>query len=394
MKESATAENRRAAELRQLLEEGLGIPFTEGNRITPLHNGVRIFPAMLEAIAGARRSIEFQTFIYWQGAPARWFADALAARARDGVAVRVLLDAVGAAPMDRALIEEMTEAGIEVRWFRPPIRWKIWQADNRSHRKILVVDRTTGFTGGVGIAEEWDGDARNAGEWRETHFRLEGPIVQGLTGGFLANWMEAAPGAPLPSFDETPSGAAAGSVPIQVVRSAAAVGWSDVATLLKLLITGARERIRICTAYFVPGPTFSDALLDAARRGVTVEVMLPALDVTDSRVSRLCGAEEIEPLLKGGVNIWLYEHTNLHLKTITVDGCLACVGSANVNQRSIHKDDELSVNVLDRDFTAGLDRDFDDDLHQCRALKIGDWKRRGLLRRALEVALSPLRQES
>jgi cardiolipin synthase len=258
------------------------------------------------------------------------------------------------------------------------------------------VDRRIAFTGGVGVAEEWEGNARGPSEWRETHFRLRGPVVRGLVGGFLANWLEAGPdGRPPPLAGEpAPADERSGTTPIQVVRSAAAVGWSDIATVLRLLIGLARQRVRICTAYFVPGPMFADALKDARSRGVEVEVMLPALDVVDSRVSRLCSDEEIGPLLEADVKFWSYGRTMLHTKVITVDGCLACIGSANFNQRSIHKDDELSLVVLDRGLTAALDQDFDDDLLNCEPLDLARWKRRGLFRRLLQPLLRPVRQQT
>lgn len=180
-----------ADDYRRCFEAALGVPFTEGNHVQPLVNGQRIFPAMIDAIAEAKESIDFLTFIYWQGDVAERFGRALAERARAGVKVRVLLDAFGAHSMPAEVLKELTDGGAEIAWFRPKARWRIWQIDNRTHRKILLVDDRVGFTGGVGIAAEWDGDARDPNEWRETHFKMTGPVLDGLRGAFLSNWIEA-----------------------------------------------------------------------------------------------------------------------------------------------------------------------------------------------------------
>lgn len=381
-----------ADDVQRVLDGVLGIPFTDGNRVEVLRNGVEIFPPMLEAIEAAEYRIELLTFVYWQGDIARKFAEALARKASEGVTVRVLLDAFGASEMRQDLLDRMKAAGVDVRWFRPKARWKIWEVDNRTHRKVLVVDGRVGFTGGVGIAEEWEGDANNPDEWRDTHFRFTGPAVNGLQGAFYSNWAETGERIFDP-VEHMPVAERAGDVRVQIVRATASTGWSDIASLQQLLISMASQRLRIASAYFVPDEDTIDNLCAAVARGVVVEIMMPGAH-TDQRVSQLAGEAGFEALLEGGVTLWKYEQTMLHTKVITLDGGVACIGSANFNQRSMRKDDEIAVTVLDRNLVATLDRHFDEDLAHCQRVRAEDWHRRSWWQRALEVVASPFRSQT
>lgn len=329
----------------RVLEAALGIPFTTGNRIDRLVNGIRIFPAMIEAVRQAETSIDFLTFIYWQGDIARRFGHCLVERARAGVRVRVLLDAFGAHSMSPDLLSALHEAGADIQWFRPKARWRIWQIDNRTHRKVLLIDGRIGFTGGVGIAAEWDGDARNPDEWRETHFRIVGPAVDGLIGAFVSNWVEAG-GSPAHADMWRPQSEAAGAAQMQVLRTSAAVNYSDIATLFGLLIGLARERLRITTGYFVPDEATLNLLEAAAARGVAIEILMPG-PYTDSRVARMAGEAVYERLLSSGVQLYRYQPTMLHAKILLLDDSVALIGSANFNHRSMGKDDEIAVTVID-----------------------------------------------
>src|SRR4051794_32893380 len=260
------ADNERG--FRRALEALLGIPATQGNQVDVLRNGDRIFPAMFEAIEAATSTIDFLTFVYWEGSIGEELAELLAAKAKAGVRVRVILDALGALSMNRGLVERMSVAGAQVEWFRPVNKLKFWEANRRSHRKVLICDEDVAFTGGIGIADEWRGDARLPGEWRDTHFRVRGPAVDGLRAAFVQNWAET--GRPLfdDGVDRFPVQPKAGSSCVQVVRGAAQTGWSDVATLLRSLLALARERVRITTAYFVPDDATCRLLAETARRGV------------------------------------------------------------------------------------------------------------------------------
>lgn len=387
-----TLDNDRIANLRCAFEDILGIPFTEGNSVNVLRNGDEIFPAMLEAIAGARSSIEFLTFIYWTGDIARRMAHALADKAKAGVVVRVVLDGFGAKPMRDDLVEMMRASGVHIRWFRPLATWRLWSMDNRTHRKVLVVDGEVGFTGGVGIAEEWEGDARDETEWRDTHFRLRGPVVSGLRGAFYGNWAEidrkVAVALPNVRHHE-----AAGEVWMQVLRTTASIAWSDIASMLELIVAQAQERLRIATPYFAPDGIATELLQEAMDRGVEVDVIIPGPHV-DRRATEIASTEDYLPLLEAGLRVWTYQPTMMHTKVVTVDGLLAQVGSANFNQRSMRKDDELAVIVLDRGTVATLDRQFDEDLARCHRVGMSEMKNRGLLRRLGEVVLRPVRSQT
>ncbi|MBK8907610.1 MAG: cardiolipin synthase B [Rhodospirillales bacterium] len=376
----------------RLAFEGLvGIPFSDGNRIDVLRNGCRIFPEMLKAIDEAQSGIQFLTFIYWQGDIAVRFADALAARAKAGVEVQVLLDSFGSAPMARSLVEKMEEAGVEVRWFRPLANWKVWAADNRTHRKILVVDGKVGFTGGVGIAEEWEGDARNEREWRDTHFRIFGPAVHGLQAAFYSNWMESG-GWVTNAWKDIASLDDAGEAGIQVIRSTAAVGWTDIALLMRCIVTLAQKRLRIVTPYLAPDEVSTRMLIEALDRGVKIDIVIPG-PFTDKRVSELAGADQLTDLLNAGVKVWRYQPTMIHTKVAILDGKVAVVGSANFNQRSMLKDDEIAL-VTDHAATVEkLEQHFEDDLEHCKRLKLHSWRNRGILRRSMEAASRLVKQQ-
>jgi cardiolipin synthase len=375
--------------IQRRVEGIVGIPATDGNRIAPLRNGVEIFPAMLAAIEAAEHTIEFLTFVYWEGEIAERMAEALAERARAGVRVRVLLDGFGARPIRRVLVRTMQGAGCDVRWFRPIQTWKLWQITHRTHRKILVVDRRLGFTGGVGIAEEWTGDARNPSEWRDTHFRIEGPAVDGLRAAFYDNWMENQREGLQRELEVWPHDTT-GPSRLIVVRSSAGIGWTQMAMLLDVLIASATERIRIATAYFAPDDGWLAAFGRAIERGAQVQVMIPG-PYNDKRVSEIAGGPEIETLLRLGVEIHRFQPTMLHAKVILIDGVAACIGSPNFNQRSIAKDDELAVVAFDPDLVEVLDRHYQEDLERSIGMELGSYAKRGLLRRCLEAVVRPVR---
>jgi cardiolipin synthase A/B len=376
------------ARIRRTLEGVLGIPSTEGNRIDVLRNGDEIFPAMLDAVRSAEKFVDFLTFVYWTGPIAQELADALADRARNGVRVRVILDAVGARTMDRTLVQHMEEAGAEVAFFRVPITWRVWEVEHRTHRKVLIVDEKVAFTGGVGIAEEWMGDARGPDEWRDTHFRIMGPAVDGLRGAFITNWIET--GRPIFDNDSFIDQPECGSSCLQVVRGAASIGWSDIAVLMRTLVRLAEERIRITSAYFTPDTAFVELLCEAAERGVEVDVLVPG-PYADKRIVQVASEAKYERLLECGIRIWNYQPTMLHAKVVTVDGAAACVGSSNVNSRSMARDDEVSVMIYDPEVVAILDRHFEDDLERSEQIREVRWEHRNLAQRAFEAATAVIR---
>ncbi len=296
---SADTSGGNGARIRRTLEGVLGVPATEGNHIDVLRNGDQIFPAMFEAIDAAEHTIDFLTFVYWSGEIGDEMGRRLAARAADGVRVRVLLDAWGAHTMDKGLLGEIEDAGARVHWFRPLHRFRPGQINHRTHRKVLITDEAVGFTGGVGIADCWQGDARTETEWRDTHFRIEGPAVDGLRAAFLDNWAETDSSLFDEGVDRFPDQPQPGRSVVQCVRGASETGWSDMATLFKALIQLACQRIRITTAYFVPDDDLTKRLLDAAGRGVEIDILLPGPHA-DKRFVQLAGEGEYDELLEGG----------------------------------------------------------------------------------------------
>ena len=383
----------RGHRLRRRLEALLGIPATEGNALELLRNGDQIFPAMLSAIREATETIDFLTFVYWRGDIAKEFAAALGERARAGLRVRVLVDAIGGRLMETDLLDQMAASGVQLEWFRKPL----WQGqptspfkhNHRTHRKVLICDEVVGFTGGVGIAEEWCGDARDETEWRDTHVRVQGPAVDGLSASFAQNWAET--GRPLidprrrfPEHTAAPDGSV-----VQVARGSASVGWNDMATVFRVMIESARDRLQVQTAYFVPDDCFQQLLLDAVARGVEVDVMLPGPHA-DKRVSQLSSESFYARLVEGGVRIWAFQPSMLHIKTMTVDGIAAVVGSANMNRRSMQHDEEVVLTVFDPRVAGRLEADFADDLERCVRIEPGRWQDRPRRQKVQEGATKVL----
>ena len=367
---------------RRAMEGLVGIPATEGNRVTILHNGDEIFPAMLDAIRASESTIDFMTFVYWTGDIAEDFADALTDRARAGVRVRVLLDAIGARLMDRRLIDQMERAGVDVNWFRKPTTWRVWQIEHRTHRKILVCDEAVGFTGGVGIAEEWCGDARHPGEWRDSHFKVEGPAVDGLRSAFVSNWIETDE----PLFDDRdrfPLQPQVGDHCVQVVRGEAGVGPTNLGIVMHALVCLAQREINITSAYFSPDPRFIQAMCEAVERDVRVRILVPGPHA-DKRVVQLAGESIYEQCLEAGIELWNYQPTMLHAKVVTVDGLVGLVGSANLNGRSMARDDEAGLVLFDEGLVAELDAHFEEDLSRSEQIHEARWRNRSQLQRAKE----------
>ncbi len=369
------------------LQTLLGTPATSGNEIRVLRNGVEIFPAMLEAIDAAEHTVDLVTFVYWSGDIARRFADTLSHAARRGCRVRVLLDAVGARKLADELVDEMKSAGCDVRWFRPVTDSvpKIGDMDHRTHRKILVCDSAVGFTGGVGIADEWDGDARNETEWRDTHLAIRGPAVAGLIAGFIDNWADQNDDGFDPAAEQIADFTPRGSTTCSVIRGSAETGASEMWRLMLGLITCARHRVRIATAYFNPDDRLCAALSDAVARGVDVSILLPG-EHTDKRFVQIAGEAVYASLLESGVRLRTFDVSMMHAKVITVDGAVATVGSANMNQRSTQFDEETNVVIFDPDVVAVLDRHLDDDHGRSTVLDPADWAERGLVQRVAERA--------
>jgi cardiolipin synthase len=360
-------------------------------------NGREIFPALIGAIDAARHTVDFETYLYGDDPVADRFSRALGEAAQRGVRTRVILDGIGSWLARRRQSAALRRRGVEVRWFRPPGRWRVWtrgRLDNRTHRKILVVDGKAAFTGGAGIRREWEGDARTPDEWRDTFFRIEGPAAAGFRAAFLAHWARphrsarARPGDPV----ELGPLAGSGDAEVMVVPSVPNERWSAAAKLFRLLPREARRTLRLTTPYFVPDDETVGALEQAARRGVAVEVLVPGRH-TDHRICQIAGAPDLRRLHAAGVAIHRYGPTFIHTKTLTVDGAVSMVGTANLDRRSTRKDDEILAVVLDGSLTETLDRHFAEDASRSVPLATPDPADVSWGRRALEALVRPFRDQ-
>lgn len=377
----------RSAELCRVLTAVSGVPVTPGNEVEVLRNGDEIFPAMLDEIDRAERSIDLLTYVYWSGEIGTEFARRIARRARDGLRVRVLLDGVGAKPIDPALVARMRSGGAVVNFFRPPDPRHPLRATHRTHRKVMICDEAVGFTGGVGIADEWLGDGRSAGSWRDTHVRVRGPAVAALRAAFLGNWVETERELFDRAFDHFPAHARPGPSEIQVIKGTSNPGWNDVAMTVRSLVELAEERISITTAYFVPDEDLQLRLSRAAERGVDVRLLVPGPHA-DKRFVQLAGESCYRALMEAGVEVACYQPSMLHAKVMTFDGAVAVIGSANCNQRSTSLDEEVVLVVFDDRVADLLEEHFEEDLTYSEELDLDRWRRRNLRQRMLEQAMT------
>jgi cardiolipin synthase len=360
----------------------LGPPILAGNKVETLRNGDEIFPAMLAAIRAAKHNIDFETYVYWSGQIGWDFANAIAERARAGVQAHVLLDWVGSQRMEPEVLKTMIDAGARVELYHP-LRWyTIARMNNRTHRKLLIVDGRVGFTGGVGIAEEWTGHAQDPEHWRDTHFRIEGPVVAQMQAAFLDNWMKVT-GEVSHGEDYFPPLAPVGGSNAQMFESSPSGGSESMELMYLLAITAADKSILLEAAYFIPDDLTNQALLDARKRGVDVRVIVPG-KYNDAKVTDYASHSTWGPLLAAGVRIFEYQPTMFHCKVLVVDGLLTSVGSTNFDDRSFRLNDEASLNVYDADFAAEQARIFEEDVARSKEYTLDDWNRRSLRQRLAE----------
>ncbi|MDB5748383.1 MAG: cls [Massilia sp.] len=362
------------AQFRRSMGVLLGPPIIEGNRVEALLNGDQIFPSMLAAIRGAQKSITFETYIYWSESIGQEFSDALAERARAGVKVHLMLDFIGSMKMDTAAIQRMRDAGVQVQRYHKPAWWKLARLNNRTHRKLLVVDGTVGFTGGVGIADQWRGNAQNEKHWRDTHFRIEGPVVGQMQAVFTDNWTKAT-GVVLDGPVYFPPLSARGTMPAQMFSSSPTGGSASMHLMYLLAITAARESIDLSASYFVPDELAIRALTAAARRGVRVRIITPGTKI-DAEIVRQASRERWGPLLEAGVQIAEYQPSMYHVKALIVDALMVSVGSTNFDNRSFSINDEANLNVLDADFARAQVAVFEDDWRRARPMTLAAWRNR------------------
>jgi len=352
----------------------LGPPVVSGNRFDVLVNGDEIFPSMLEGIAGAQKTITFETFIYWSGEIGERIATALSEKARAGVAVHVLLDWVGSQKMDARYLQMLRDAGAEVIQYHKPHWTGLGRMNDRTHRKLLVIDGRIGFTGGVGIAQEWTGHAQDDKHWRDTHFRVMGPAVGHMQAVFMDNWIKAT-GNVLHGPDYFPEADETGDGLAHMFSSSPSGGSDDMQLMYLMAITAATRSIHLASAYFVPDRLTINAIVEAAKRGVKVQILTPGKHIdthTVREASRACWG----PLLEAGVQMFEYQPTMFHVKLMVVDEYLVSVGSTNFDSRSFKLNDEANLNIYDEDFARRQTQIFADDLARSKRVTLEDWNAR------------------
>jgi len=366
----------------------LGPPVVGGNRFEALVNGDAIFPSMLDGIRSARHTITFETFIYWSGAIGEEIARALSDQARAGIAVHVLLDWVGSSKMHKHYLQMLREAGAEVIQYHKPHWTGLGRMNDRTHRKLLVIDGRIGFTGGVGIADEWTGHAQDEKHWRDTHFRVEGPAVGQMQAVFMDNWVKAT-GNVLHGPLYFPEIDAAGDGFAHVFSSSPSGGSDDMQLMYLMAITAATHSIDLSSAYFVPDKLTINAIVEATKRGVKVRVITPGKHIdthTVREASRACWGD----LLEAGVEMYEYQPTMFHCKLMVVDEYLASVGSTNFDSRSFKLNDEANLNIYDSSFARQQRAIFDGDVARAKRITLEEWRRRPLSEKLLERAVALL----
>ena len=364
----------------------LGPQIVEGNKVEALLNGDQIFPSMLKAIRGAKETINFETYIYWSGDIGREFAEALSERARAGVKVHLLIDWVGSAKMEEEDLDKMRQSGVEVRKYHP-LRWyNLGRINNRTHRKLLVVDGKVGFTGGVGIAEQWTGNGQDPDHWRDSHFRAEGPVVAQMQAVLIDNWTKST-GKVLHGATYFPKLNAAGNSRAQVFSSSPTGGSESMHLMYLMAITAAEHDIQISASYFVPDDMTRAALVDAMKRGVRLQIILPGKNI-DAEAVRSSSRGMWGELLQAGAEISEYQPTMYHCKVMIVDGLLVSVGSTNFDDRSFQLNDESNLNIYDADFARAQVAIFERDLKSAKRISYEQWLNRPLKEKAWEKVAS------
>lgn len=361
-------------QFRRAMGQLLPPPLMTGNRVDILVNGDEFFPAMFEAVRNARHSICFEIYIYWSGETGLRWAEALAERARAGVKVHVLLDWVGSFKMDEDSLKLMEEAGVEIEKFHPLGWYNISRFNNRTHRKILVVDGKIGFTGGAGIADEWTGNATEEDRYRDYQFRLEGPAVAEMQAAFMDNWLRTHnkvlhQEAYFPSLEDQ------GDKLAQVFKSGPHEGSESARLMFLYSIACAERQVLIANSYFVPDDLAVKTLVDARKRGVDVQIMVPGRR-DDTVVTQHASRSRWGALLEAGIEMYRFMPTLFHCKTMVVDGLWSTVGSSNFDSRSFRLNDEVNLNVFDKDFAQGLIEQFENDKKRCEPITLEEWENR------------------
>jgi cardiolipin synthase len=379
------------ADFRRALGILLGPPLVAGNQVTSLVNGAQIYPAMLDAIRNAQINITFETFVFRDAIGAK-FVEELSAAARRGVQVHMLLDWLGSRTMDSSLLAAARAAGCDLHLYHPPSWYHLGRLNNRTHRKLLVIDGKLGFTGGVGMGVEWDDGLSGLPPWRETHFKAEGPVVAQMQAVFVDNWIKTT-GRVLHGAEYFPKlSTTAGDMNAQMFGSSPVGGSESMHLMVLLALTAAKTSIDIENAYFVPDKLTVEALCSAARRGVRVRIVV-AGRYTDARIGRWAAHGLYGTLLESGIHIYEYQPTMMHCKVLVIDGVWSSVGSANFDDRSFRLNDEANLNVFSEQLAREQIQLIDADIVHSRRMMLKKWRNRKFGRRVNERLALLLRSQ-
>jgi len=330
-------------------------PWTEGNAIVTLENGGNYFPAMLRAMREAQKSITFESYVCVDSEPTRNFTQMFVEKAKAGVRVHVILDAFGCSKYGEANLQAMRDAGVQLHLYRPMNLLLPWRYIHRTHRRVLVADGKVGYMGGAGWAYCWDGHAENVHRWRDTQYELRGPAVAQLQDNFNDNWEEMT-GHRLTGADYYPPLSAAGKLKAQMALGSPEKLGDTLGSTYLLAFRSAQKSIVIAHAYFIPNRPLMDALMDAMKRGVLVQIVIPGKHI-DFPASRSVNTRYLRKLVAAGAELYEFQPTMTHGKLVVVDGHLSIAGSTNLDQRSFFINDENNLNVLDDNFsTRQLDK--------------------------------------
>ena len=369
-----------AGEFRTLLPSIVGLTnstLEAGNQMVLLQNGVQFFPPLFRDIDAARETVHIEDFIWHDGKLARQLAALLEKKARQGVEVRLMVDASGGRELKGEVLDNLERAGVKVAHYHPIRISNAGRLNNRDHRKLMVIDGRIGYIGGFCIADEWTGNAENKKSYRDTGLRVVGPIVARLQGAFSENWIEET--GEIPAGDRYfPKTAPAGPISAHLAYTSPDGSISSVSVLYYLAIKSAQHEILIQNPYLLPDDASIQALEEAVDRGVDVRIMVPSDDATDNALVQHASHHHFGTLMKRGVKVWEYEKTLLHQKTIVVDGVWSCVGSTNFDERSFQLNDEVSMGVVDPGIASQLRAAFDDDMKHAKQRHFEEWQNRSL----------------
>jgi cardiolipin synthase A/B len=366
----------------------LNLPVLRGGQATLLENGDAFYPAMLEAIRGARESVNFEVYIFVPDEVGCRFLDAFKERARAGVEVRVLVDAFGSHTLRKRDRDDLREAGVRIERFRPLALRNLVRIYRRTHRRAIVVDGRVAFTGGAAVSKKWIGNVRNIHEWRDSMTRVTGPLVSGIQSAFATNWVyctgEVIAGPRFyPTFQSVE-----GARGVSVVSSPSDA-HQPIRLLFWLSFINARRRLWISNSYFIPDRRLRQAVVERARSGVDVRVLVPG-NHTDAVPVQLAGHSYYQELLEAGVRVFEYQPAMMHAKTVVVDDGWSIVGSANLDERSMELNEENVFGIADRDFARAVSDGLESDFARSREIRLEEWRRRSIFHRGLETIAKTL----